>query len=507
MAVERKKFSFDEEKFVIINLILSSELCREVLSITNPDYFKSRGIKVIIGWMKSHYTQYGEALQQKINDYYEINASSLEANIQEQIGNILTHLSDIASTEVHNVAYLKDRATALYRKKFYEQQIKVANEFVEKGQLDNAEKALSERFQTSDSVLSGAKKLYDPEMIAKSLRIIFKEEEADPFFKFEGRFGDFISALEPGWLVTFIAPPKTGKTVMLMETVITAIMQRKNVVFFSLEMPIHQILARFLRRITGLATPTGGDFYVPVFDCFYNQNGSCSLPQRAGYGDIVDHEAGPDSILPFDEEITWEVCSECRGTKDFRPSSWKVKVTKAPVSEVEFRKMVGAFMRYYEKYCRIIFHPSKTMDAKLLNEEIDLLIMTENFIPDIIAIDYADLMKPEGGKGNKRLELDDIWESLRSTGQVRMATTVTASQTNKGGVDAPYIRQQDIAEDFSKLAKVDIGIGLAQPEELKDRGILNANIVAHRHEAFLISKVCTILQDSAAMQGHLDSDY
>jgi hypothetical protein len=142
-----------------------------------------------------------------------------------------------------------------------------------------------------------------------------------------------------------------------------------------------------------------------------------------------------------------------------------------------------------------------------MNSELDILIERENFFSDMIIADYADLIKPKSGAGQKRLELDDIWEGLRSMGQSRQNALVTASQTNQKAVDSRYIRQTDIAEDFSKLAKVDVGIGLAHTEDMKTAGILNANIVASRHYEFQLPHTCSILQDLSSMQGHLDSEF
>jgi replicative DNA helicase len=502
MAVERKKFEFDEEKFIITNLILITDLCKDILPITEPSYFKSKGIHTIIGWMKTHYAAYGEAIGTKISEYYDINANTLDSGVKEQIHNILEHLSAKADNEVHNIAYLKDRALALYRKKFYENQIKAANIHIENGHVDRAEEALATRFN-GGVLKSQAKRLDDSDLLNESIESLFRSEEKDVFFRFEGRLGEFLPDLEQGWLVSFVAPPKTGKTVMLIETVVSAVIQRKNVVFFSFEMPLKQILTRVTKRITGMASPEGGTYEVPVFDCVKNQEGSCILSTRTGSGDLCAR--GGSAV--YDPDKRWTVCTACRGKQGFIPATWKEKVEKSAVTEAQFRTRVNAFMKYYAKYCRSIFHPSRTANAKTLISDLDALIQDENFIPDLVVIDYADLLTTENGGGVKRLELDDIWESLRSLGQDRMALVVTASQTSKGAVEAKYIRPTDIAEDFSKIAKVDLGIGLAQTEEMKLAGILNANMVASRHGAFIVSNVCSILQDPKAMQGVLDSDF
>lgn len=508
MAVRRKMVELDDEKFVITNLILNSHLCKAVLDVTDPLFFKSKGVHIILKWVKSHYIEFNEALGSKINDYYALDAVLLDEPIKDQIANILEHLSNVQSAdyEVHNIDYLVSRAITLYKKKFFENQIKIAHSFIEKGEIDRAEEALAKRFEYI-SLANTAKNLDDPEYIQDAISLIYKGEEEDPFFMWEDQLGQFIGRIEPGWFISFIAPPKVGKTTFLIETLIAALLMRKNVVFFSFEMPIKQILARILKRITGLCTPGGGDYYVPVFDCRANQRGFCTKPERLGIGDIVDPEGG--NVRPFSKDIEWTPCAECRGTKDFDIASWKVKVEKPEIDEVSFRKMVNAFMVLYGRHCKPIFYPSKTATVVEVNRDIDALIATENFIPDLIIIDYADLFKPINGAGGgqKRLELDSIWEELRALGQSRLVGLITASQTSKNAVNSKFIRQQDIAEDFSKIAKLDRGIGIAQTEDMKELGLVNINIVADRHEEFMISHTCTVLQDLKSGQGHLDSEY
>ncbi len=506
MGVQRKYVEFDEEKLIVTNLILSTDLCKEIIVATDPMFFNSKGVKVILGWAKEHFNKYGVALGQSINEYYEINSASIDPAVKDQVGTILEHLSSIQDTEVHNVAYLKDRAFTLFKKKFYKAQMAAAQACIEKEDMNGAEQALAARFKYSE-VISTAKKLNDVDLINSSIQYLFHDQDTDPFFRFEGRLGEFVGTIEAGWLVSFIAPPKTGKTVMLLEALVCAIMQRKNVVFFSFEMPLKQLIARLLKRITGMCMPAGGVTYVPIFDCVKNQSGICTKPERTGYGDNMNRMVDPPTFNEYDPESSWKECNACRGTKDFEPASWKEAVAKDPVSESAFRKNVQSFMNLYAKFCRVIFYPSKTCTIQTMNAELDILIERENFFSDMIIPDYADLIKATGGGGQKRLELDDIWEGLRTMGQSRQSAVITASQTNQKAVDSKYIRQTDIAEDFSKLAKVDIGIGLARPEEMRIAGVLNVNIVASRHYEFQLSNTCSVLQDLSAMQGHLDSEF
>jgi hypothetical protein len=139
--------------------------------------------------------------------------------------------------------------------------------------------------------------------------------------------------------------------------------------------------------------------------------------------------------------------------------------------------------------------------------ELDRLEQSENFIADVVVLDYGDLVRPKKGTGTKRFDLDEIWEDYRNIQQRRKLLFVTASQTNRGSADAKFIRATDVAEDYSKIAKLDLGIGLCQIDTMKAQGMINLNKIAFRHGEFVESHTCTVLQELSYMQSNIDSEY
>ena len=268
-------------------------------------------------------------------------------------------------------------------------------------------------------------------------------------------------------------------------------------------MPLIQINARVLKCVAG-THPSDEDYDVmsPVFDCELNQNGTCEKAERAGFGTLQME----DRKLAYADAPGWVVCTNCRGTKDFDPAAWKVPVKKKKVNEADYYTKVNAFMRLYGKRCRSFFYPSKTVSVSDFENDLNALEHNENFVADVVVIDYADLIKPPRG-GEKRHNLDDIWEELRALEQRRNILLVSASQTNRGGVDAKYLREADIAEDYTKIAKLDLGIGLCQTDAMKDEGLMNLNKVVYRHGEFIQSHVCTALQELSDMQALLDTEF
>lgn len=109
------------------------------------------------------------------------------------------------------------------------------------------------------------------------------------------------------------------------------------------------------------------------------------------------------------------------------------------------------------------------MQAKVLHIK-DHLRMVKNrfgFIPDVIIVDYADLIQPSHRYEQRRFELSAIYAELREIGVESNCVVWTASQTNRGGNSTELITIDDLAEDFNKAGIADVIISINQTMEEK----------------------------------------
>ena len=65
-----------------------------------------------------------------------------------------------------------------------------------------------------------------------------------------------------------------------------------------------------------------------------------------------------------------------------------------------------------------------------MKSELKVLSVFENFVPDVIVLDYADIMALPPGK-ERRLQLDELWLGLRNITLDMNNLIVTASQTGR----------------------------------------------------------------------------
>jgi len=82
--------------------------------------------------------------------------------------------------------------------------------------------------------------------------------------------------------------------------------------------------------------------------------------------------------------------------------------------------------------------------------------------PDLVIVDYADLLKPVRDGKEKRHELENIYEQLRAIAQEFDCPLWTASQTNRSGLNAEVITMESISEAFNKCFVADFIFSLSR---------------------------------------------
>ena len=100
-------------------------------------------------------------------------------------------------------------------------------------------------------------------------------------------------------------------------------------------------------------------------------------------------------------------------------------------------------------------YPTRSASIQTIKNHIEKM-KNQDFSPDMIIVDYADLIKPEGSsKEEKRHQLESIYEELRGISQEAGCPIWTASQTNRSGLNAEVITMESISEAFNKCFVAD----------------------------------------------------
>ena len=109
------------------------------------------------------------------------------------------------------------------------------------------------------------------------------------------------------------------------------------------------------------------------------------------------------------------------------------------------------------------FFPTKTASVTTLKAHLDKMIM-QGVKPDIVIVDYADLLRGSGKAGRDALhqELENIYEDLRGLAGEYEVPVFTASQANRSSAESDIITGEQVASSFAKIMIGDFVISLSR---------------------------------------------
>jgi len=153
-----------------------------------------------------------------------------------------------------------------------------------------------------------------------------------------------------------------------------------------------------------------------------------------------------------------------------------IDVSKIKKQQIKMKRMIRS------GDIRIIQIPGYETTVKDIEAHLDNMEHYDNYLADVVIIDYADLLMADKRAGNEhRHQLDNIWKGLRRISQSRNILLVTASQTAKETFDRD-IRRGDAAEDIRKIAHVTAAVGINQKHSEIDKGIIRISQLVVRED-------------------------
>jgi replicative DNA helicase len=501
MLIKRRVISDEIELKILVGIIVSTSFARKIIPTLKAEYFTTDYIAKVFEWCKDFYSTYKECPGKHIQDIYEENKEQLEEAQQQIIEKFLTKLSkDYEQQEEFNVEYLIDQAVTYIEEKSIRSIAERTLKYLEHGKSDKAKLEL-QSYKKVAKITSDWVNPFNSDFIKETY---FSEEEGgDNIFIFPGALGKIVGYHQRDWLVAVLAPMKRGKSFFLMEMAFRAFMNHKRVVFFSLEMSEKRVEKRLLRRITAHGK-IEGEYLYPTFDCLFNQNGECVRVERTNKIKLLNGEGNKPV---FNKDMKYKPCIVCRGNSHYQAATWFMIKKREKQSIQKSVRKANSLVKMYGDNFRLKSYPAGTANINDLISALDYLEYTENFIPDAIIVDYADILKAEDNRlVDPRAKADSTWIKLKGLADSRHCLVITASQGTRKSIDKKSIGQTDIAEDIRKLAHIDVMYGLSQTQEEKLESIMRINVLANRDEDSSELKQVICLQQRGLGQVLLDTE-
>lgn len=486
------------ENKIVTGLITSDSFCRQLAPILKKDYFAVEYAGIIAEWCRKFFHEYHKSPKQHIEDIYLSKREEVGEDMADIIHVFLKTISDQYEQDGLNVDYLLNHSFEYLRKRSLEVTHEQLSSLLDKGKVDKAERLLQEYRRTARSVSSWVNPL-DPEYIKN----VLLDEEEDHIFRFPGKLGDISGWHERGWFVAVVAPMKRGKSFFLQEVAVQCILNRKKVAFFSLEMQHKRVSRRILARLTAYGKREGTYVY-PCFDCLSNQDGTCKKESRINRKRLVTEEGAKPQ---FSLDMKYRPCTACRGTGDFKLGTWFTTRKREKMELKKTIRKVKAINIMFGDNFRMRSFPANSANMQDIKAELDALEYMEDFIPDVIIIDYADILKPEDARQtDERHRANETWKMMKNMSDERNVLLFTATQGNRKSIDKKSMVATDISEDIRKFAHIDMMYAISQTTQEKREGVMRISIIGLRDEDFDEDAQILVLQQRALGQILLDSE-
>jgi len=109
-----------------------------------------------------------------------------------------------------------------------------------------------------------------------------------------------------------------------------------------------------------------------------------------------------------------------------------------------------------------------------------MLKNVHGFTPQLVLVDYADLLRPSSSTKERRFELEYIVRELRQVAVDYNCAVWTASQTGKQSFLASVIRLNDVSECVAKVQIADVVVGICQTDNEKRHQMLRLALLKNR---------------------------
>lgn len=430
------------EKQIVTGMIIDDVVLGSISSKWDKEegLFSVKWANVVAGWCIRYYDKYGKAPDHNIQNIFETwAAKNKNPETIELIESFLVGLSKKSKKikKNFNAQLILDTAKEYFNKVQAERFLKQAENVLETEGTTKFFNTLQEIKQIEIGVGS-THSVFSDESVARKT---FAENVREPLIKWPGEAGLFYGNIfERDSFVSFMGPEKSGKTFHLLDVAFRAVMQGRNVAFFEVgDLSVNQINMRFYTRVAKhpvkpgkVSIPTGLEII----------QGMLKVPTQE-----KDYKVG----LSF--EKAWEASKHLLGGKKKDP-------------------------------LRVSVHPNNSISVTGVKSILNDWKQKDKWVPDIIVIDYADILAPINGGEESRHQINSTWKGLRALSQEYHACVVTATQTNAASYDTESLTRGNFSEDKRKNAHITAMIGINQSAHEKPLGLQRMNIIQLREDYF-----------------------
>jgi hypothetical protein len=518
------------ERRVITGLIVSTDYIKQVRLGWKSKLLQSKTARMLATWCIEYFDKYEKAPGKDIENIYiqKLHSNNLTDEQGQDIEEILEDLSDeYERADKFNVDYLLDQTNTYFDEQNLKDFTTEIQSHIDRGNLSEAKRLAGEYKPVSGNTKRIGIDFGDEETLMNTIEKAFTYSQ-QPVVRYPRQLGQFLNdLLVRDSLVGIMGSEKRGKTFWLLEFAIRAARQRSNVAFFEAgDMSEGQITRRISIYLAKQSDKEkySGKMFQPVRDCIWNQMDLCDNPQREsdeGIFPIRNDEEKKNILNHIRHEITIEELQE--KYKEFPnyqpcyncPKYWKGKLGAVWIKQIdagpplEYPKAQSVAKEFFinkNRRFKLSCHPSFTLTIKEMKTILDIWEKQDGFIPDMIVVDYPDILAPEI-QGTLRDQENDKWAKLRGLSEEKHCLVIVGTQADAASYKKNWLHLDNFAEDKRKYGHVVAMIGLNQDPDGREKKLkeMRLNKLVVREEDFISEEGIVVLQNLHRGQPYLSS--
>lgn len=429
-------------------------------TVIQPRYFESGIHMDLIRLIDSYYKKYNNSptlttLIQEVKDMCE--SSKEKVNKVDDYIEELNHISKLRSAMRKDKQYISDKVLDFGKRQAMAEAILDSAQIVNgksAGDLQDIEEKVKTALRVGDDVADLGLIYFDtPEKMKKRIQESDRKIMTIPT-GIDGVDNMLKGGIARGELCVVIAPPNRGKTTSVINMGAGAIKAGFNVVHLSFEMDQDKVAARYDSHFLGKKHEDILNHSDLSAQNIFDLHGK-GIPRQ-------EYEQDPKE----DEQIKW-----------------------------------GQLI--------IKGYPSGTCTIQMIKSYLQQLKAVLDFEPDVIIIDYPDIMKSSAKRNEKRDELNDLYVACRALGSKEQfnCAVIAASQTNRSSFDKKTVKANDIADDFSKVMTADEVLSFSQTAREHRLGEFRFYVAKAREMPAGLVIPCSINYDTKIIKSTSNAEY
>ena len=435
----REKINTSNEKDFITSLIMSDKCCQILVPYIKLSYFDNEFAKIVLTWIIEYYTKFKVSPKDDIVSLYRTHHDEIQdESVRDLVAVFIQNLAD-SDININNEDYLLDKSKDFLDKKALQSYTESINACLETNDMDKARK-----IQTSFKRIS-PKETNEVSLFSKSDKKIIQEsldKVDEELMVLPDEMNKMTGKLHRGDFMAILAPPKKGKSWFMLYLAVEAVRQGLNVIFVSMEMSREEVVQRLWKMMFG---------------------------SKSG-------------IVPAGNYETVRFVNDTLNPGKYKSEFFDVRVRPDSGKSVDSLQKSFTMQNQHKGDIRVIAYPTFGASAEEITDRIEEIASEENFVADVVIIDYADITKPIGGGSEVRNQLDLIWKHLRGFASKFHCLMISASQTNRTAWNSAKVGGESIGEDFRKIAHVCSMISMEQTPKMKKEHIMRVRNIAVRND-------------------------